>query len=394
MTTQFNLPDQKATLMIGLIYAIRMLGLFIVLPTFSVYASTLNYATPFLIGIAFGIYGLTQACLQIPFGHLSDHYGRKPIIFFGLILFFIGSIVCAVADSIYWMIIGRTLQGGGAIGSALLALLADLTPQQTRSKAMAIIGMFIGTSVFLGILLGSFLSGPFGTAGLFWLTAALVFCGLFVLYQWVPQPRLIIHAAAEYNFFQLLKRTDLLRLHMGTFFQHALFTTWLYAIPFLLLQFSIPSSKLWLFYLPLLSLSFIIMLPLLLLIQKRQWIKEGFIMAIGLIVIVYFVMSIATPSLNLVIACFFAYLIAFNLLEAWLPSLTANIAPPQQRGTAMGIYSTSQFLGIFFGGILSGWFHEYFSISYLFYSCGIISLLWLGAAINMRIHSTHSLEPV
>jgi len=388
----FSSTERQATLAIGVTFAARMLGLFMVLPAFSLYANSLIGATPLLLGIAFGIYGLTQACLQIPFGYLSDHYGRSIIIGVGLFLFLLGSIICGMTDSIYWMIVGRALQGAGAIGSALLALLADLTSDEKRIKAMAIVGMFIGGSAFIGMLLGSLLSSIIGMAGLFWLTAGFATIGIAAIYFWIPKITTTTYFAQLPNqskgrlFQQLLGNPELIRLNFGTFSQHMIFAIWLYTLPFLLQEMTIMTKhSLWLFYLPTLTLSFLVMLPIIFLAQKKDWLKEVMVIAVLVIAIIHLLMSFAIHSLWSLSLCFFIYLIAFNLLEAWLPSLTTKVAPLKYRGTAMGIYSTLQFLGIFCGGLASGWLQQYFSSYAVFYACAIISIVWLAAAITMRL---------
>lgn len=390
-TFSFSPLERQATIGISTIFATRMLGLFMLLPAFSLYANTLTDATPLLLGTAFGIYGLTQACLQLPFGYLSDYYGRKIIITVGLALFIIGSIIGGLAESIYWMIIGRALQGAGAIGSASLALLADLTSEDKRIKAMAIVGMFIGASAFIGILLGSILSSILGVREIFWFTAILASAGLASLYFLIPETSPTPHNTAQHHnnrfFSQLFISRELLRLNIGTFSQHMIFAIWLYNLPLLLQQFTTFSKHtLWLFYLPTLTLSFLFMLPILLFTQKQSRLKIAFVATVATVMIIHLIMCLA-PSTSIIILgfYFFLYLIAFNLLEAWLPSLMSKAAPINYRGAAMGLYSTLQFLGIFCGGILSGWLNQYFSLYTVFYACVIISTVWLASIVTMRL---------
>lgn len=381
-----NSQELRATLGLAAIFAFRMLGLFMVLPVFSLYAHQLKDATPELIGMAIGIYGLTQALLQIPFGTLSDRWGRKPIITIGLILFGLGSIVAALSHSIGGVIIGRALQGTGAVGSTIIAFVADLTQEENRTKAMGFIGLTIGLSFSVAMVLGPILTSIIQVSGIFWLTAVLAFCGIIVLYWLVPTPaKLRFHMDTEAKpgaILSVIKDPQLLLLNLGIFFQHAILTAIFIAIPLVLTHtLHTPTAKQWLIYLPILFASLFLTVPLIIISEKRRLIKPLFVLAVGVIALTQFNLAITYNSTLGVIISLLLFFSAFNFLEASLPSLVSKLAPLNNRGTAMGVYSSSQFLGIFFGGILGGWLYGQYHISGIFIGCGIIAFFWLLIAL-------------
>lgn len=388
--TDHNYNNEKqAVASLAAIFACRMIGLFMIIPIFSLYAQSLSGATHFLIGIALGIYGLTQALLQIPFGFLSDKYGRKPIIAFGLILFALGSLICAESTNVYWMIVGRALQGTGAIGSTLIAFVADLTREENRTKAMAVIGMVIGLSFSVAMVLGSLLSAWFSIHAVFWLSLVLALFGLIILALWVPKPVQCIHHTDSQPVLSLFKKVlshpELLRLDIGIFCQHAILTAVFIAIPIALKNVvGLPASQQWLLYLPVMALSFFLMLPFILIAEKKRQMKLVFVFAITAIAVSQFLfvnLPFALWSIGLALLVFFT---AFNCLEAALPSLISKIAPAGSKGTALGVYSCAQFLGIFFGGAAGGWLYQHYHFLGVFYGCLMLALIWLLLASTMQ----------
>ncbi len=375
---------------IAAIFSFRMLGLFMLIPVFSVYAKNLTSATPALIGIALGSYGLSQGLLQIPFGMLSDRFGRKPMITLGLLLFAAGSLLGAYTDSIYGMIFARALQGTGAIGSVLIALLADLTPDEHRTKSMAVIGVTIGMSFSLAMVISPAITQRFGLAGIFYLTALLAVTGLFILHKTVPTPKKSpFHLDSEVNpatFWSVLGNAHLQRLNAGIFFLHLILTATFFAIP-LILQQQISLGHLtqsWHFYFPLMICAFLAMVPFIMLSEKKQKIKPVFLVSVAVIGISQFVLALTYHHWLSVCGFMFTYFAAFNILEASLPSLVSRQSGANSKGTAMGIYSSCQFLGIFAGGALSGVIFQSLGASGIFMINSGIALLWLLIAVWMK----------
>jgi MFS family permease len=372
------------------LFSFRMLGLFMLIPVFTVNATQLNFATPTLIGIALGAYGLSQGLLQIPFGLLSDRFGRKPLLTLGFILFAIGSLLGALTHSIYGMILARILQGSGAIGSVLIALLADLTPDEQRTKAMAVIGATIGLSFGIAMVLGPSLVHAFGLSGLFFFTAFLAGLGLLSVHILIPTPQQErFHADTEARpdaFWKVLSNPHLQRLNIGIFCQHLILTATFYAIPFLLQdQLAMGHlSQQWHFYLPLMVFSFIAMMPCITFAERRQRVKTIFITAVAVTVLSQGLLMLFHFSWPLFCTFMFTYFVAFNLLEASLPSLVSKQADPNSKGTAMGIYSSSQFLGIFAGGCLSGVLYQYWGPVGIFLTNTFIGLFWLLMTLPMK----------
>lgn len=375
---------------IAAIFSFRMLGLFMLIPVFTVFATQLQGATPALIGLALGSYGLSQGILQMPFGMLSDRFGRKPILTIGLLFFIGGSILGALSHSIYTMILARTLQGTGAIGSVLIALLADLTPDEQRTKAMAVIGMTIGLSFSLAMVLSPALTHHYGLAGIFYLTAVLALLGLLLLHTVIPTPtkeRFHIDSEADSSLLKIVIRNKhLQRLNAGIFFQHFILTATFYAIPFLLQQ-QIKEGHLaeqWHFYLPLMIFAFLLMVPFILLAEKKRQMKFVFLLSVFIILVAQFFLALTGQHWLSLCALMFLYFAAFNILEALLPSLVSKQAGPTSKGTAMGVYSSSQFLGIFVGGLAAGLLYQFAGNLGIFFCNAAISLLWLSLSFFMK----------
>lgn len=381
--------ERKTTFYIASIYAFRMLGLFMILPVFSLYANNYQYANATLIGIALGIYGLTQGLLQIPFGMSSDRIGRKPVIIFGLILFIIGSVIAALSHSIYGIIIGRAIQGAGAIGSTLTALVADSTEEEHRLKAMSIVGMTIGSSFMIAIILGPFLNSFIGLSGIFWFTACLACCGIIMLLTLIPTPpHHFLHRDSEAvlsQFKKILTTSELLRLDFGIFASHAILTALFVVIPLILVQkIGLHSEQQWMLYLPVLILSFILMMPFVILAEAKRLMKPIFIAAIAILTFSQFLLGflpLSKISISIILVLFFT---AFTFLEACLPSLIAKIAPAGSKGTAMGVYSSSQFLGILAGGTAGGILFHHFGMSSVFLFNCALGIIWFIFAVTMQ----------
>jgi len=371
------------------IYALRMLGLFMILPVFALYAEELQGATPALAGLAIGIYGMTQALLQIPFGLVSDRVGRKPVIIFGLLVFAAGSVVAAGADSILLVIVGRALQGAGAIAAAVMALTADLIREEHRVKAMAMIGMSIGAAFALAMILGPLLNTWIGVPGIFWLTAVLAVAGIAVIVLIVPTPAISrVHRDAEAvpeQFVSVLRDSQLLRLDSGIFCLHLILTATFVVLPLALRdQAGLRADRHWELYLPVLLLSLPMAVPFILQAEKHRRMKQMFVGAIAVVALAEVGLSVMHASVWTIGLLLFVFYSAFNLLEALLPSLIAKVAPADRKGTAMGVYSSSQFFGAFVGGATGGWLHGQFGLGAVFLFCGAVGLLWLVLAASMQ----------
>ncbi len=385
-----NPTELRAALGLALVFALRMLGLFMVLPVFALYARDLADVTPARLGLALGVYGLTQALLQAPLGLLSDRLGRKPVIAAGLAVFVLGSIIAGAAQDVDWVIIGRALQGVGAVGAAINALLADLTRESERTKAMALVGVCIGLTFLLALVLGPALQGSLGVPGLFYLSAALGVLCVPLLYGWVPvAPPLPVRMEDDVwaDVRAVLSDPTLLKLDAGIFIQHALLTALFVAVPIALHDTAgLDQSAHWKIYLPVLLLSLGGSLPLYLLGEQWNRPRLALGLAIGLLAFAHLGLLAFQASawgIGAMLVLFFA---GFNLLEATLPALVSKAAPMARRGTALGVYSSLQFLGIFCGGVLGGVLLGSFGVAGVFASGTVLALLWL--ALVSRLQAT------
>ncbi len=390
-----NTVERRSVFSLAGIYGLRMLGLFLILPVFALYAEHLDGVTPTLIGLALGAYGLTMALLQIPFGMLSDRIGRKPVITAGLIIFAIGSVIAAGSHDIWGVIIGRALQGAGAIAAAMMALLADLTREEVRTKATAMIGMTIGMSFTVSLILGPWLDAAIGVNGIFWLTAVLAVGAIVVLHTMIPTPHhSTIHRDAETIPAQLgaaLRNIELLRLDIGILILHSIMTAMFIALPFVLRdQLGLPALHHSWVYLPILLIAIGLMVPMVIIAEKRKKMKPVFLAGIAMIALSSALLAFFHSGWAGVISGLLLFFIAYNVLEATLPSLVSRIAPVDGKGTAMGVYSTSQFLGAFVGGAGGGLLLGIYGVSGIFIACAIGALLWLALAFGMRTPSMRS----
>lgn len=384
-----NRDERRAMSGLSLVFAFRMLGMFMVLPVLATYGTELSGATPLLIGVAIGAYGLTQAVLQVPFGVISDRIGRMPVIYAGLLIFAAGSAVAAMADSINMVIVGRILQGAGAISAAVMALLSDLTREQHRTKVMAGIGMSIGLSFVVAMVVGPLLTRFFGLSGLFWVTALMALLGIVLVALWVPKPdKSVRHLDAALNreaFGRILNNSQLLRLNLGIFTLHALLMASFMALPLALIEHGeLARESHWWVYLLAMGIGFVAMLPFIIYSEKKRQLKKIFLGAIVVLLLSQAYLMLMGKSLLLLIAGAVIFFAAFNLLEATLPSLISKLAPAGAKGTAMGIYSTSQFLGAALGGVLGGWLFQLGGISLVFFGCTILAAIWLVFAVSMQ----------
>ncbi len=378
----------RASASLASIFALRMLGLFLILPVFAVHAKTLpggNSAT--MVGLALGIYGLTQSFGQIPLGAASDRYGRKRVIVIGLLLFAIGSLICALADDIYWVIFGRAVQGAGAISAAVTAFIADATREEHRTKAMAMVGGSIGLT-FAGSLVGApLLYDWIGMSGMFYLIGILSIAAIFVVVYITPEAPPLPKKPASFT--EVLRDPELMRLNYGVFALHVTQMAMFVVVPAALIsQVGLPVQEHWKVYLPVVLVSFALMLPPIFIGEKRGKMKQVFVLAIALLLLVQLglmalFMLRGAPAWILV-AMLLLFFVAFNVLEATQPSLVSRIAPAAGRGAALGVYNTLQALGLFCGGAFGGWLVQNTGPSSVFILGAVLTLAWLIIAANMK----------
>lgn len=352
-----NALERRSTFALSSIFALRMLGLFMIIPVFSVAGQSYEYATPALIGLAVGIYGLTQAILQIPFSLIADRYSRKPLVVLGLLLFALGGAIAAMSDTIYGVIIGRAIAGGGAVSAVVMALLADVTREENRMKAMAVMGMSIGLSFVVAFTMGPWVTGLVGISGLFWVTTVM---GLAAIAMLLMVPKVTRHHKNFQQGYleqlkQVLKMGDLNRLHISVFTLHLLLTAMFIYVPSQLIEVAeLPLSSHGWVYLPLLVVSLFFAFPSIVLAEKYRKMRSIFLTAIGGIILGLLIMIFGFESKYVLIGGLGLFFIAFNVMEAFLPSWLSKAAPIQSKATAMGVNASSQFLGAFFGGIIGG----------------------------------------
>lgn len=363
-----------------------MLGLFLVLPVLALYANELPGATAFKIGLAIGAYGLTQALLQIPFGLASDRLGRKPVIVAGLCLFVAGSLLAASSDDINWIIAGRALQGAGAIAAAVSAFLADLTRESVRTKAMLILGISIGGSFTLSLILGPVLYAWVSVPGIFVLTAVLGLLAIPLVIWVAPKAAEPIMTGEHYmvSMRRVLKDAELIRLDIGIFILHAILTACFVAVPLALRdEAGMQVADHWKVYVPVMLFSLFGTMPLIHIAERRGHFKKMFMLAIAMLAVAALMMALGYDSLASLVAAMFVFFAAFNMLEASLPSLISRIAPAADKGAALGVYSSSQFMGAFFGGAVGGALMGVWGLPAVFFAAMLLALCWLLVAVRL-----------
>ena len=388
-TDSMSRVEKRTAASLAGVFSTRMLGLFMILPVFAVIAEDMPDYTPTLAGIAMGIYGLTQAALQIPLGLLSDKIGRKPVILGGLLVFALGSVVAATADSLAWIIVGRAMQGLGAIASAVMALAADLTREEHRMKVMATIGMSIGFSFAVALILGPVINNWFGLSGIFWLTALLALGGMLIVILWVPTPiTSSFHrdAQVETSWFKTaITDTQLLRLNASILILHSVLMSSFVVMPFILRdRLGLVVEGHWHIYLPILFLSMAGVVPLIIIGEKKRKLKQMLILAIVVLALAEAGFSLVGHSLAGITFMLLFFFLAFNLVEATMPSLVSKMAPAAHKGTAMGAYSSAQFLGVFIGGAIGGSLSQHSGLdSVLWFNVALIGV-WLVLIVTLR----------
>jgi len=380
--------ERRAAAGLASIFALRMLGLFMILPVFALYAHDLAGATPLLVGLAIGAYGLTQALLQIPFGLLSDRIGRKPVIYVGLVLFALGSVIAATAGSIHWVIVGRALQGSGAVAAAITALTADLTRESVRTRAMAAIGISVALSFAAALVLGPVLGELIGVSGIFWLTGGFALLGMALLAWVVPSPSSsATHRDAQPVLGQIggvLRNGSLLRLDAGIFLLHLTMVSLFVVLPLSLIDAGLPAARHWLVYLPVVLAAIVLMVPFIIAAERGGQVRivlVGSAAALIAALLGFALLHTSLWGLALMLTVMFT---VFNLLEAVLPSLVSKVAGAGAKGTAMGVFSSSQFIGAFLGGVLGGLAHERFGPEAVYLVGAGAATLWLLVAATLR----------
>ena len=379
-------PEERRTgASLASIFALRMLGLFLILPVFSVYAKTLpggdNLA---LVGFALGAYGLTQAFFQIPYGIASDYFGRKQVIVVGLLIFALGSFVAAWAPDMNWIIVGRVLQGAGAISAAVTALAADLTREQHRTKVMAMIGSSIGLVFALSLVGAPVLYGWIGMGGLFVMTGVLALAAIVLLLKAVP-PAPPPHGHEKLPLRRVIVDADLLRLNLGIFVLHMVQMAMFVVLPHALINHGgLEAAAHWKVYLPAVLVSFVVMVPAIIAAERKDKMRPVFVGAVGLLAVVQVGLYALHESLWVLALWLLLFFVAFNVLEATLPSLVSRTAPPAAKGAALGVYNTTQAIGLFIGGAAGGYIAQHFGDNAVFAACTGLVLVWLAVANTMN----------
>ncbi|MGP1930289.1 MAG: MFS transporter [Arsenophonus sp. ET-YP4-MAG3] len=386
--SKMTLKELKVTFWLGTVFTLRMLGIFMILPVLTSYGQELKDANELLIGLAIGIYGISQAIFQIPFGLMSDRFGRKQLIILGLLIFIIGSIIAAITESIWGIIIGRALQGAGAISSSIIALLSDLISEQNRTKAMAFIGISFGITFSIALVIGPIITHAFGLHGLFWWISLFAFNGILIIIFFIPENRYCI-INNETHFIRnsvqkIIKNRQLLKLNLSILCLHALLMTNFITLPLIIIDSGLEINKHWRIYLITLFIAFITILPFIIYAEKKHQIKQVFLLCIGILFTSELIFCFSNQQFWLIMIGLQLFFIGFNIMEVLLPSLVSKEAPIKYKGTAMSIYSTSQFLGIALGGILGGWFLKLNGDFLVFIANLILCIFWFFITINMN----------
>ena len=371
-----NPVERLFALKVSLIMSVRMLGLFMLFPVMSVYAGDYESSTPFLIGMAIGIYGLTQALLQIPFGYLSDRFGRKPILIIGLLIFLLGSIVAANTSNIIFVVIGRALQGGGAISAVLMAFLADSISEDNRAKANAFVGFQIGVAFMLSLIIGPLITSRIGLSGLFWVIGLFSIIAMLIVFS-LEQSRPINYYRLSFGALKETLSRELITLDFSVFSLHLILASGFIVMPLLIMENQIVSMiDNWRLYLPAVLLSFIGMIPLIIISEKFKKTKYILLLSIFLLIISQIIFYISNLNFSVFLITLTIFFVAFNTIEAILPSLLSKTASASKRGLAMGIFSTSQFLGTFIGGAIGGLIYDIYDLNSVFLFTIFVAIIW------------------
>lgn len=375
--------ELRSALSLAGIFALRMLGLFLILPIFSMHAKGLSGGDQaVLVGLALGIYGFVQACLHIPLGMLSDRFGRRPIVVLGLVLFVIGALIAASHDDLVWITVGRAIQGAGAVSAAVTAWLADLTREETRTRAMAMVGGSIALTFALSLVLASPLHESIGLDGMFYLMACLGMGAIMLAIFAVPSQDKTGQTPFTAKFSDVFFNKDLLRLNLGVLVLHAVQIALFLTLPRLLVKADLPLASHWQLYLPAVLISFVCMAPIIMMSERRKRMKPAFLFGIASMMVAQLIMA-SSESLSMLALAVLVYFIGFNILEAMQPSLVSRWAS-HAKGTALGIYNTTQSAGLFLGGVLGGWVLQNRSESAVFYLGASLIFAWLIIAWSMR----------
>jgi len=378
-----NATERLFTFKVSLIMGVRMLGLFMLFPVMSVYASEYDNSTPQMIGLAIGIYGLTQAFFQIPFGYLSDRYGRKPLLILGLSIFFFGSILSANSTDIIFVVIGRALQGGGAISAVLMAFLADSVSEESRVKANAFVGFQIGFAFMLSLIIGPMITSSAGLSGLFWVIGLVSIVAIFIVFT-LPYTKPIKYYNLSIATFREILNPKLLRLDFSVFSLHMILSSSFIVMPLLIVENNIVTMvDNWQLYIPAMLFSFIGMLPLIILSEKYKKTKSILLFCIAILILSQGMFYTLKLNFSLFLVILTIFFIAFNSIEAILPSLLSRIAGTSKRGFAMGIFSTSQFLGTFFGGAIGGFIYSIYDLNSVFLLTIFVAIIWWFLIITL-----------
>lgn len=380
--------ERRATAALAAVFAMRMLGLFVILPVFSLYGGALSGANAFLVGVAIGAYGLAQGILQIPFGVLSDRYGRKPVIYVALALFAAGGMVAAASDSIYGVIAGRTIQGCGAVSGVVMALLTDLTREAHRGRAMAIVGATVGLSFAMALVLGPVIAAATGLGGLFAFTSLMAAASILLVAWIVPTPVQVPDGKSAPVWPQLvrvLRHPGLFRLNAGVFLLHFVMVAVFLVVPPALVHYEqLPAASHWRIYLPVVLASLLVMLPMMRMAERRGRVREALVGSGVALAASMLMLAGLYQTLWGTVVSLWVYFSAFNLLEALMPSLASRMSPPGARGAAMGVFSSGQFLGAFFGGVAGGALSAWLPPGDVLVTCAVMFLGWCWLAAGLR----------
>ena len=379
--SRLNRLEKKVSFVLSIVYSLRLLGIFLLLPVFSLYASKLSGGdNRFWIGLAFGLYGLMQAACQLPLGILSDRFGRKKIIVAGLSVFALGSFLCAFADNIFVLTAARAVQGAGAVSAAVVALLADTTRDEVRTRAMSLIGASIGLTFSGSLIIAPVLDRFIGVSGVFILTGVGAILGIFLILFAIPKENTFFRQPEKMNFTAVLKNTDLWRLNFGIFALHAAQMAMFVALPFVLQDLGFVKADLWKIYFPVTLIGVVLMIPAVIVGEVKHKLKAVLLLSIVLLLFAQFGLSLS-HSLMPIVCVLSLYFIGLNIAEAVLPSAVSKIAPKELKGTAMGIYNTAMSLGLFLGSVTGGLLLQRFDSQTVFIFCGGLMLLWLVVSL-------------